>query len=31
MFDLRKTVPWDEKVFRRDEQTNGKTVHIVGG
>lgn len=30
IFDRRKSVSWDEKIFWRTETLNGKTVHIVG-
>ena len=30
VFDDDAAKSWDEKIFRRDETCNGKTIHIVG-
>lgn len=30
LFDLRKEVPWQEKLFLRDVEHQGKLIHIVG-
>ncbi|HRI69505.1 MAG TPA: ATP-binding protein [Polyangium sp.] len=30
LFDLRKEVPWQEKLFLRDVEHQGKRIHIVG-
>ena len=30
VFDNDAAKSWDEKIFRRDETFNGKTIHIVG-
>jgi hypothetical protein len=30
VFDRRKTVTWEEKIFWRTEQYEGKTMHLVG-
>ena len=30
LFDLRKSVSWDDKLFIRDEQRDGKLIHVVG-
>ncbi|MCP4378938.1 MAG: ATP-binding protein, partial [bacterium] len=30
LFDRRKTVAWEEKIFRRTEPYDGKTLHLVG-
>ncbi|MCK5806502.1 MAG: DUF91 domain-containing protein, partial [Lentisphaeria bacterium] len=30
MFDRRKTVLWDDRLFIRDESFDGKTIHVVG-
>ncbi len=30
MFDLRSTLPWQERLFIRDEPFDGKIVHIAG-
>ena len=30
LFDLRKTVSWEDKLFIRDETIDGKTIHVVG-
>ena len=30
IFDEDKAKPWDEKLFARDVELNGKTLHIVG-
>ena len=29
-FDLRKELTWDERLYLRDEQVEGKTIHVVG-
>ena len=30
IFDEDKSKPWEEKLFRRDIEFNGKTLHVVG-
>ena len=30
MFDLRSTLPWDQRLTNRTVETGGKRVHIVG-
>ena len=30
VFDEDKAKPWDEKIFTRDENVGGKTIHVVG-
>ena len=30
VFDEDKTKPWEEKLFARDVEFNGKTLHIIG-
>ncbi|MCP4395787.1 MAG: hypothetical protein GY801_00545 [bacterium] len=30
IFDRRTTVSWEEKIFRRAEAVDGKTIHFVG-
>jgi RecB family endonuclease NucS len=30
MFDLRKDLSWEEKLFRRDMSHAGKAIHIIG-
>ena len=30
IFDEDKAKPWDEKLFARDVELNGKTLHIIG-
>jgi len=30
LFDRRKTVGWGEKLFRKKEERQGKTLHVVG-
>jgi hypothetical protein len=30
VFDRRKTIPWDEKIFWQTHEVGGKTIHIVG-
>lgn len=30
IFDRRITVPWDNKIFWKTEQVQGKTIHMVG-
>ncbi len=30
LFDMRKTEPWDDKLFIRDEEREGKLIHVVG-
>ncbi len=31
LFDLRSSLSWAERLYRRDEKIGGKTVHLVGG
>ena len=30
VFDTKSEMPWDEKLFIRDETFDGKTIHVVG-
>jgi len=30
MFDLRKELPWSDKLFVREVEHRGKRVHVVG-
>ena len=30
LFDRRKSVSWEQKLFLRDESVEGKTIHVVG-
>ena len=30
IFDEDKTKPWDEKLFTRDVELNGKSLHVIG-
>jgi hypothetical protein len=30
IFDRRKTVTWEEKIYWRTEHYEGKTMHLVG-
>ena len=30
IFDEDKAKPWDEKLFTRDVELNGKTLHLIG-
>ena len=30
VFDEDKTKPWEEKLFARDVEFNGKTLHVIG-
>ena len=30
VFDTDSDKPWDEKLYNRDVQYNGRTLHIVG-
>ncbi len=30
VFDEDKAKPWDEKLFRRDVEFGGKTIHVIG-
>ncbi len=30
LFDLRKDVPWEDKLFVREVQHAGKLIHVVG-
>jgi hypothetical protein len=30
LFDQRKTVGWEEKVFEKTEQREGRTIHVLG-
>ena len=30
LFDLRKTLSWEEKIIRRDIVDQGKAIHLVG-
>jgi len=30
IFDEDKSKPWEEKLYNRDVEFNGKTLHVVG-
>jgi hypothetical protein len=30
VFDRRNDVDWEAKIFSREEQENGKIIHIIG-
>jgi len=30
IFDKSKTKSWDEKIYARDVELDGKTIHVIG-